>query len=487
MSGVTAAEMRQIERDAFQRGIDPGELMDQAGEGIARWLLNHFPEPGRAVGFIGKGNNGGDVLVVLEHLRSAGWAIALKSSHPESAWSTLTRQRLRRLGAPPNSIPPGSGPLLLLDGLLGIGGQGALRAPLDQLAAEMKSLRDHHGALVVGIDLPSGLNADDGSGGDVVADMTLTLGVPKLGLLQDHATRFTGRLACIPLDELAAPDRDGLQLTTPENFPQLSLPRPHDFHKGRAGRVRILAGSPGLSGAATLASRGVLHAGAGLVSLLLDPENPASPPAEVMTQRRADRFKFLFKEDAHALVIGPGLGSPTQPQTEALLEGLSSHTSPVVLDADALNLLAATNRSRLLSPHHLITPHPGEFARLAPDLAELPREEAARAFVERHSCTLLLKGARTLIAAPDTPPRLNPTGHAGMASGGQGDVLAGVCGALLAKGLKPIDAASWAAWLCGRAAERALTHGGESEESCTASHTVDHLGGAFRDWRERRR
>lgn len=480
--------MRRIEAEAFARGVDPGQLMDQAGQGIARWLLDHFPGGGRAIGFIGKGNNGGDVLVVLESLRAAGWPIALRASHPDSDWSILSRQRLRRLEIRPSQeVPAGRGPLILLDGLLGIGGRGALRPPLDALAAEMKTLREEHGAQVVAIDLPSGLNADDGSGGHVVADITLTLGVPKLGLFRDEAVDFTGRLACIPLADLPEPEQPGLRMTTPANFLHLSKPRPHDFHKGQAGRVRILAGSPGMSGAATLASHGALHAGAGLVTLLLDPGNPASPCAEIMTQHRSDRFARVFGENADARVIGPGLGTPTPPQTEALLEGLGEDTTPTVLDADALNLLAANDRMDLLAAHHLITPHPGEFARLAPDLAKLPRLEAAQRFVDRHPCTLLLKGARTLTCAPDTDPRINPTGHAGMASGGQGDVLSGVCGALLARGLSPIDAASLAAWLCGRAAERALTHGGESEESCIASHTVEHLGGAFRDWREQRR
>jgi NAD(P)H-hydrate epimerase len=154
-----------------------------------------------------------------------------------------------------------------------------------------------------------------------------------------------------------------------------------------------------------------------------------------------------------------------------------------VLDADGLNLLAAAGTTALLESRHLITPHPGEFRRLAPDLAEQDRLDAATAFVARHPCALLLKGARTLVAAPGEATRFNPTGHAGMASGGQGDVLAGVAGAFLAQGLKPADAASLAAWLCGRAAERALEKG----PITIASDTLAELGGAMRDWQERRR
>jgi NAD(P)H-hydrate epimerase len=137
----------------------------------------------------------------------------------------------------------------------------------------------------------------------------------------------------------------------------------------------------------------------------------------------------------------------------------------------------------LLREWHVITPHPGEFKRLAPDLAGMEREDAVRAFGERYPCTLLLKGARTLVGKAGETTRFNPTGHAGMASGGQGDVLAGVIGTLLGQGVKGPDAAALGAWLCGRAAERCLGDG----PVCLASGTVRELGGSFRDWGERKR
>lgn len=490
MHAVTASEMRALEEAAFRSGTEAGDLMDRAGIGIARRLLDHFPNPGRAVAYLGKGNNAGDALVVLEQLRDRGWPVAIRSAHSGTEVSTLTRQRLRRLGIEENqTLPHGPGPLLLLDALLGIGASGALREPLDALAAEMNALRLRQGAVVVGIDLPSGLDADRGEAppGGVTADLTITVGAPKQGLLADDAVNHVGRLMVVPLEELQPATNDGPLLTTPETFPGLLTPRPHDFHKGDAGRVAVLAGSPGMSGAATLASTGALRGGAGLVTLFLEPEDPARPTPEIMVRHSARRIEHAFDSKADALVIGPGLGQANEPQRDALLERLATDDRPAVLDADALNLIAAANRTDLLRPNHLITPHPGEFARLAPDLAELPRVEAATRFVERHPCTLLLKGARTVVAAVGFPPRINPTGHAGMASGGQGDVLAGVCGALLASGIAPIDAASLAAWLCGRAAERAITHGDESERSLTAGDTLAHLGGAFRDWRECRR
>lgn len=493
MAWVTADEMRALEASAFSCGVDAGNLMDKAGAGIARRLLDHFPHPGRAVAFVGKGNNGGDAVVVLEHLRDHGWKIALRFSHPAHEWSVLTRQRVRRLeekghSCPVSSaVPTGPGPLLLLDGLLGIGVSGSLREPLASLAAEMESLRQEHGALVVGIDLPSGLDADDGKTGAVVADLTVTVGVPKRGLLADEAAPFCGRLYVVPLEELPPPNGRQPRVITPENFPGLLGPRPHTWHKGDAGRVAVLAGSSGMSGAAELCARGALHGGAGLVTLFLDPDNPARPTAEILTHRAGNRVAAAFESKADAIVAGPGLGHLTPPQRETLLASLSGHPGPLILDADALNLIASEKRADLLDGRHLITPHPGEFARLAPDLTDLPRAEAAKRFTDRHPCTLLLKGARTIVAAPGGDLRWNPTGHAGMASGGQGDVLAGVCAALAAGGIALPDAACLAAWLCGRAAERAITHGGESEPSCTASDTLAHLGGAFTDWRQRRR
>ncbi|MCH7228288.1 NAD(P)H-hydrate dehydratase [Haloferula sp. A504] len=490
MHAVTASEMRALEEAAFRSGTDAGDLMDRAGTGIARRLLDHFPTPGRAVAYLGKGNNAGDALVVLEALRHRGWEVAIRSVHSSTDRSTLTRQRLRRLGIEENlSLPHGPGPLLLLDALLGIGASGAPREPLATLASEMNGLRLSRGALVVGIDLPSGLDADSGESpeGGVIADLTITVGAPKRGLLADKAVRHVGRLMVVPLDELRPEPNDGPVLITPESFPGLLPPRSHDFHKGHAGRVAVLAGSTGMSGAATLAATGALKGGAGLVTLFLDPDNPARTTAEIMVRHSARRVEHAFDSNADALVIGPGLGQPNEPQRDILFERLADDRRPAVLDADALNLIAAAGRTDLLREHHLITPHPGEFARLAPDLAGLPRVEAATRFVARHPCTLLLKGARTVVAAPDAAPRINPTGHAGMASGGQGDVLAGVAGALLASRLAPVDAAALAAWLCGRAAERALTHGDESEQSLTAGDTTRQLGGAFRDWRECRR
>jgi NAD(P)H-hydrate epimerase len=489
MSFVTGAGMRSLEEAAFRRGVSAESLMDMAGEGIARRLIDHFPQPGRAVAYVGKGNNGGDALVALRYLREAGWQIALKAAYPETEWGVLPRRKRRELGEdPPDSkIPEGAGPLLLLDGLLGIGARGSLREPLARLAEEMAWLRDAHGAIVAAMDLPSGIDADSGEGNGVIADFTLTVGVAKLGLSTPAGIASAGRLLLVPLAELAPPEDSPLVFFGPDFFPGLLSPRRHDFHKGDSGRIGLLAGSPGMTGAAVLAATAALRAGAGLVNLHVEPEflpSLAAPmPPEVMVKVSRTPVADAFSAGHDSLVIGPGIGNMSDNQQAELLASLAKDHPPAVIDADGLNLLAAAGKTALLESRHLITPHPGEFRRLAADLADQDRLEAAEAFVARHPCTLLLKGARTLVAAPGEVTRFNPTGHAGMASGGQGDVLSGVAGAFLARGMKPCDAAALAAWLCGRAAERALTKGPVT----IASDTLEEIGGAMRDWQERRR
>jgi len=489
MSFVTGAAMRSLEEAAFRRGVTAETLMDLAGEGIAGRLLGQFPVPGRAVAYVGKGNNGGDALVAMRYLREAGWQISVRAAYPGIEWSVLPRRKLRELDLVPENLVATytTGPLLLLDGLLGIGSKGALREPLALLAAEMAELRSHQGAIIAAMDLPSGLDADSGEGEAVTADLTLTVGAPKAGLATPNGVNRSGRILLVPLEDLPLPEDGALRFFCPEAFPDLLAPRSHDSHKGRSGRIGILAGSPGMTGAAVLCASAALHAGAGLVSLHVEenflPQLASSMPPEIMIRVSADPVSEAFAAGHDALVIGPGTGSASELYHAAILSHLGGEKIPVVLDADALNLLATSGKIDLLKPSHVVTPHPGEFRRLAGDLADQDRAEAAAAFTARHPCTLLLKGARTLVSAPGEAVRFNPTGHAGMASGGQGDVLSGVIGAMLAQGLRGPDAASLGAWLCGRAAERNLENG----PVCVASDTIRHLGGAMRDWMERKR
>jgi len=489
MGSVTADEMRALEAAAFERGATAESLMDQAGERLGRAIARFFPHPGTTTAFLGKGHNAGDALVALRVLRAAGWQIELREAFPPERWAELTAKKRAELGEVAVSRDEPARPWVLLDGLLGIGANGPLRGGIAAAAAEMNRLKHEQGAWIAAVDLPSGVDPDHGEihPGAVEADVTFLIGSPKRGLLTAQAVNATGALALVPVDGLACATAGDLELVSPQTLAVARARRPFEFHKGQAGRVGLLAGSAAYPGAAVLAVRGALRGGAGLTTLHARedalPLIAAKCPPEAIVRPLARPFELLEAND-DARVVGPGLGPATAEFAEELHAMLRRSEVPCVVDADALNLLAMTGGVGRLPERHVLTPHPGEFRRLAPDLARLPREEAARAFTRRHPQVLLLKGARTLVAQGGETLWCNATGTPGMATGGQGDVLAGVIGALLARGLPSLEAACLGAWLCGRAAERALWHGGRSEESLLAGDTADHLGGAFRDWRE---
>ncbi len=489
MGVVTCDEMRALEQAAFAAGATAEGLMDEAGAAIGRMIATWFPRPGTAVACIGKGHNGGDALVALAVLARRGWQVGVCCPFPEADLAALPRRKLAALAAGPPSPHPdprGPRPWVLLDGLLGIGARGPLREPLAAVAAALAALRRDRGAQVVAVDIPSGLDADTGVAhpGAVCADLTLAVGVPKRGLLDPAAAAHVGRLGLVPLAALPPPAGGALRLITPHTLALRPEPRPFATHTGGAGRIGVVAGGPGTTGAAVLCAHAALRAGGGLVTLFAPvpacARIAAAAPPELMVRPFTGPAEVLAA-GFDTLAVGPGLGPVPNPETLELLERA---TQPVVLDADGLNQLAAAGRQDLLAPRVVATPHPGEFRRLAPDLAGLAPLAAARAFAGRHPATLVLKGARSVVAGGGGPLWVNPTGTPGMATAGQGDVLTGVIAALVAGGAGPVAAAALGCWLCGRAAERALRDGGQSECSLTAGDTLAWLGGAFTDWRE---
>ncbi|MFU8892605.1 MAG: NAD(P)H-hydrate dehydratase [Luteolibacter sp.] len=487
---VNAAGMRAIEAATMADGCDEATLMEIAGTRLGHAIARYFPKPGTAVAWPGKGHNGGDALIALRVLRDVyGWQIRIRHSFAENSLAPLTRRQLdfhQDTAEFDAADPTRRHPLVLLDGLLGIGADGSpLRGAVAEAAAEMNDLRDHIGAITAAVDLPSGLDPDSGVFPENVvhADVTFTLGAVKSGLLFPHAANAVGAIALVAIPQLTAPPGPGPRLICPQHFHIAIAPRPFDFHKGMAGRVSILAGSENYLGAATLCSAGALAGGAGLVTLHIPRAQHAAASAkcapEVIVQP-FDTLDDLMPIDADAWVIGCGLGAGWG---DALVDFIAkTDVTPAVLDADALNTLARHHATDRLRANHLITPHPGEFRRLAPDLAELPPLDAATAWTYRSPATLLLKGSRTVVATRGQQPSVNSTGHPGMATAGMGDVLAGICGALLAAKIPPIEAAAFAAWLSGRAAERAIHLDRESAETLRASHITTHLGGAFHDW-----
>lgn len=492
MPAVTVQQMREIEQRAMRSGISEAELMKRAGEALGRAIGLQYCDVGTAVAYVGKGHNGGDALIALRVLQEEfGWQIGVRSGFEIDKWAYLTQTQWDELDAD-GLLEDGfekqvHTPLLLIDGLLGIGAKGALRDSLLKMAKEMNRLRDGCGATVLAVDLPSGVDPASGEifPGAVVADRTFMIGAAKRGLLFSQAANATGQLALVGVEVLRADGIGEMELICPQSMVFAKSSRPFDFHKGKAGRVGIVAGSSTFTGAALLSALGAIRAGAGLVTLYVRSEIHDSMisrlPLEVML-KRCDFPEQLLEEKLDAIVIGPGLGEMGQDFTYGLSQLIAKPRIPTVIDADGLNFMAQHG----LKPHklHVLTPHPGEFARLAPKLAKEDRENAARKFVEDNDAVLLLKGARSIIAKAGEPLRINSTGTPAMSNGGQGDLLSGVIAALLAGGMAAFDAAAYGAWLCGHAAELAQA---EMGDVCIASDTAVRLVEAMRSWKRGRR
>ena len=464
---ITPSEMRGLEARAVAAGITEETLMDEAGAGIAKYVREWLPQAGMLVVFAGKGHNAGDAFVAAEHLAKAGWQVQVRLAWPETELRPLAAQKLAAIREQVTladletmDVPAGR-PLLLMDGLLGIGAAGNLRGAAAAAVCMMNRLRQREHALTLAVDLPSGLGSDSGP---VTADVTLTLGFPKDVLFQDEAAASVGRLVCLPLTGLPEVEnalrRDVLVTAAGlrRNLPERSY---FAKHKGQSGRVGILAGSTGLTGAARLASTAAGLMGGGLVTLFC-PRSvyeilAASCPPEVMVRSIASCQEVMdFPLDA--LGVGPGMGMVPVPMLARLL---SHDPRPVVVDADALNVLAAGPALRRGKPFfagpRLLTPHPGELARLVnavvPDKAADPRRSQAQALAEKLEVTLLAKSARSLVVEPGRKAAWNGTGHPLMARGGMGDVLTGFLTVFAAQGMPLYEAAALGSWLLGRGAE----------------------------------
>lgn len=481
---LTCAQMQAAEKALFATGVEAGPLMERAGRGCAEAIRQFCPGPGHALLFVGRGHNGGDALVVGRRLRACGWHVVARLAGAVEDLAPLTRTQWELFQAEPDApevLVPSE--VVVVDGLLGIGARGPLRDALLEPAREMGRLRAM-GARVFAIDIPSGLDGDSGEPypGAVVADVTLTIGQVKRGLLEDRALDHVGRIVLIPLPEIVSGEGDTSRITLQASWLREWLPvRAFSTHKSAAGRVGIVAGSPGMTGAACLAALGALRGGAGLVTVFCHPEAypvvASRAPAEVMV-RPFDAAASVTGMQFHALGIGPGLGE----YAEAARSLVMASPLPAVIDADSLNDLARAGglgRLEAVADRRLVTPHPGELERLWPGAGEAPRLEVTRAVVERHGVTLLHKGARTLIGAPGKPVAYNTPGHPGMATGGIGDVLTGLCSALVAGGVPLYEAACLGSWLVGCAAELAVLPD-RAGEGIAAGEVAEQLPRAIR-------
>ncbi len=515
----TGTRMQAIDRRAIEGlGIPSLELMERAGQGVTETVaaLREGSDGPIAI-LCGRGNNGGDGLVAARQLAAEGMAVQVwLAADPEqfSGDALVNWERLQTeapgLPGPVEILPLGAGAVdaaalagawaeaaVMVDALLGTGTSGPPRPPLDAWITALNIC----GRPIVAVDVPSGVDADTGAvpGVAPLAAVTVTMALPKLGLLlypgREHAGAIRVVDIGIPPEAVAEEAGELVVMTAP--WAALTLPaRPWEGHKGTFGKVVVLAGSAGMMGAGRLVSAAAYRTGAGLVryaapaSLLAvahagRDEIMVHPLEDHGTGRHVPQPEGVLEEVcawADAVALGPGLG--TAPETAAFVRqvlGSGREHLGLVVDADGLNLLAddPAMRPGWMGPL-ILTPHPGEAARLLEDdITEVlaDRIGAARALAERFTAVALLKGAPTVVAAPGGRTALCPLGNPGMASGGTGDVLTGVVAALLAQGLEAFEAAALGVWLHALSGDLAALDLGMW--SLMAGDLVDYLPAAF--------
>ena len=496
MELVTAAEMRELDRAAIEgRKIPSLRLMENAGNAVAREIERRFGSlRGKTVTIVsGKGQNGGDGLVVARLLRQKGCKARVALLTAPSALkgdAAANLKRFQRAGGRCHAIETDAnltavlGPLLqtsdlLVDAIFGTG----LNAPVKGVAASAIDLMNASSRPIVAIDLPSGLDADTGTvlGTAVTATLTVTLARPKRGLYLGVGPNYAGVICVadigIPAD-LIATAKIPVTLLDAASIRSLLPIRNRTAHKGTFGHAGLIAGSAGKTGAAAMAAMAALRIGAGLVTVatprsvsdvleakLLEAMTFPAPETEARTlSKQALESLRAFAADKTALAIGPGIG--THPDTQTLVHNLLVEVNkPMVLDADGINALAGHREmlSRAGGPL-ILTPHPGEMARLLEiTSAEVQRDRlgvAARLAREQNVC-VVLKGAGTIVAGPDGRLAVNSTGNPGMATAGTGDVLTGIITGLLVQGLSAWDAACAGVYLHGLAGDLAASEQSE--------------------------
>src|SRR5262245_2916516 len=516
---LTAAQMREADRRTIHDiGIPSLVLMENAGRQVVAAMESFFDDLSerRVAILCGKGNNGGDGFVVARTLHQRGidasvFVVGKVSEIKGDA--RINVEILGRLGVTVVEIDDeGQWELhcseisehdLIVDALFGTGLRTALTGIYETVIADVNA----SDLPVVSIDLPSGMSADtpDLIGDCIDATITVTLGAPKVPLILPPAEQKSGEVVIadigIPGAVFETLDGPRLELLTRDRIRPLISPRAADAHKGDFGRVLIVAGSRGKSGAAMLAARGAMRSGAGLVTVAAPasviPIIAAHTP-EYMTEALdetaagtvdARAVERVLAIDADVIAVGPGLGRG--PDVARFVRELVERSeAPLVLDADALNAFAEEPASLVAREGReiIITPHPGEMARLVGgtvDDVQANRLGLARDFASRHRLYLILKGHRTLIATPDGKVFVNPTGSPGMATGGTGDVLSGMVAAWLAQLLDAEAACRLAVYLHGAAGE--LADADEGEVSMTAGDLAEHIGDAVLELTARRR
>ena len=515
---LNAAQMREADRRAIDDiGIPSLVLMENAGrQAVAAMEAMYSDLTDRRVGVLcGRGNNGGDGFVIARTLAQRGVDVAvyvIGRVADVRGDARVNLEILGRLGFTVVEVSDSqawelhfsevSDCTLIVDAIFGTG----LSAPVSGFIESVITDVNASGIPVVAIDLPSGLSADSAEpiGPSIEAGLTVTLAAPKLPLVLPPGETRAGDIVIadigIPGDVLENVDGPRVHLLTRGSMRELLTPRAPDSHKGDYGRVLILAGSLGKTGAAHLAAVGALRSGAGLVTIATAASClpiVAAMGAEYMTEpldelsdgidpSGVDRVIELARD---VIALGPGLGTARSTR-EFIRQLVDRATMPLVVDADGLNAFA-DDPDRLTGREGrdiIITPHPGEMARLvgmSTDEVQASRLEIARNFACAHHLFVVLKGHRTLIATPDEKVFINPTGNPGMATGGTGDVLTGMIAAWLGQLLDAEAACKLAVYLHGLAGD--LAEADEGEVAMTSADLAGHLGDAFMELSARRK
>jgi ADP-dependent NAD(P)H-hydrate dehydratase / NAD(P)H-hydrate epimerase len=517
MRVLNAAQMREADRRTIEDvGIPSLVLMENAGRQVVAAIEAIHPDLAeRQVAVLcGRGSNGGDGFVVARTLLQRGIDASVFVIGDVAAIRGDARVNLDilgRLGVTVVEIADSqawelhfseiSDCTLIVDAIFGTG----LNAPLSGLMETVVADVNGSGIPVVAIDLPSGLSADSHEliGDSIEAGVTVTLAAPKLSLVLPPAEMRAGDIVIadigIPAELIASLEGPRVELLTRAGMRELVAPRTPDTHKGDYGRVLVVAGSRGKTGAAHLAAIGALRSGAGLVTVAtpascqaivasMAPEYMTEPIAEIGDELNPDVVDRILELARDVVAIGPGLGQG--PSTRQFIKALVDRAPmPIVVDADGLNAFSgdpdalAGREGR----HVIITPHPGEMARLVRmsiDEVQASRLEIARNFAAAHQLYVVLKGHRTLIATPDAKVFINPTGNPGMATGGTGDVLTGMIAAWLAQLLDAEAACKLAVYLHGMAGD--LAEADDGEVAMTAGDVAAHIGDALLELTARR-
>ncbi|MBW1693871.1 MAG: NAD(P)H-hydrate dehydratase [Deltaproteobacteria bacterium] len=484
---VTASEMRKMDQETIESFGLPGRiLMENAGRGATRFFLEQFGDlASQRIGIVaGRGNNGGDGFVIARYLFQKGirvtvFLLSRKSKVKGDAAANL--ELLFPLGIPVVEIPDQDAFAahkttlrhqdIWIDAIFGTG----LKSDVKGFFKTIIDFINHSIKPVFAVDIPSGLNSDTGQpcGTCIRADATATFAFAKTGHILFPGASYTGNLEIVDIGIPAhiAKNANPLQhLLTPSLVRSLFQPRAPDAHKGDTGHLLVVAGSPGKTGAAAMTAISAMRTGAGLVTLGI----PASLNSiletqviEAMTSPLPETGDGILGEgsfntimdllsDKKCLALGPGLGTSTETQT-LVLRIIKECAKPIVIDADGLNcLIGHTQILKNRNAPTILTPHPGEMARLIDTTAgdiQQDRIYFARDFAEKFHIHVVLKGARTVIAHPDGNVFINPTGNSGMASGGMGDVLTGIIAGFIAQGYPLETATHLGVYLHGAAAD----------------------------------